>query len=204
MLQTFSSANITVVLQFGKALTKVGFRGEDQPRAIIPTPELQLSRVSSSSDPLLLSTSLSGNEWNGVLHKLLQQIYFKHLRVSPSDHPVTLIEDDLTPTCLRETLATLLFDQLRVPRLTYISDAVAPLYLCGVSTGLIVDIGYLETRIIPVCFGVPLYQARQILSIGSYSVNVCLRKCLLEDARATLAPPECAQQAQVRALCTTS
>lgn len=199
MLQTPYTSDVSVVIQFGKAFTKLGFSGEDQPRAIIPTPMLQLSRTNPSADATLLATTLTVSEWSGVLHKLLQQVFFQQLRVSPSDHPVMLIEDDLTPTVFREVVTTVLFEHLCVPRICYVSDAVAPLYLCGVTTGIIVDIGYLETRITPVCFGVPLYRARQTLAIGSHTVNENLRASLLKDAL-TPSASACAQAHQIESL----
>lgn len=163
-----------IILQLGKCYTKVGFGSEPHPRAIIRTPELQSEQTMS-----LGTTTLSIHEWDPILTSLMIRIYFHHLQVVPSDRRVILLENDFMATAMRESLSRVLFEQLKVPSIVYLSEMVTPLYTCGISSGLVVDIGYEETRVMPVCFGVPLHLAFRTTRVGCQTVNNTLRDLLV-------------------------
>ncbi|XP_026194038.1 actin, alpha skeletal muscle-like [Cyclospora cayetanensis] len=60
---------------------------------------------------------------------------------SPYEKPVLLLEGVLTPPYLKHKVTELLLNYFQVPGVSFLSDLVAPLYTCGVDTGLVVDIG---------------------------------------------------------------
>ena len=54
------------------------------------------------------------------------------------------------PDFVKQALAKALFDNLKVPSVAFTSASVLALAACGRSTGLVVDIGWLETTVTPV------------------------------------------------------
>lgn len=175
MAAFYPSEKRPVILQLGKCFTKVGFGSECHPRAIIRTPDLQSEQTMG-----LGTTTLSVEEWDTILASLLRRIYFHYLQIAPADRRVILLENEFMPTAMRDSVARILFEQLRVPSILYISEMVAPLYTCGISSGIVVDIGFQETRVMPVNFGVPLHGAYQITRVGSQTVNQKLRELLMK------------------------
>ncbi|CDJ69669.1 actin, putative, partial [Eimeria necatrix] len=78
-----------------------------------------------------------------------------------------------------------------VPWVSFLSDLVAPLYTCGIDTGLVVDVGFTSCRAQPTCFGSPLPCALRVSNGGAAAVLLQLQQSLIAAA---------ATQAQRRAL----
>lgn len=64
---------------------------------------------------------------------------------------VIVLENTLLPTFVKEALAKALFDNLRAPSISFTPSSVLALASSGRATGLVVDVGWLETTVTPVC-----------------------------------------------------
>ncbi|OEH79852.1 putative actin [Cyclospora cayetanensis] len=104
---------------------------------------------------------------------------------SPYEKPVLLLEGVLTPPYLKHKVTELLLNYFQVPGVSFLSDLVAPLYTCGVDTGLVVDIGFTSCRVQPTCFGTPLPCALRVSSGGAAAVLQQLQHALTEAAAST-------------------
>lgn len=176
MIPTFySSEKRPVILQLSKRFSKVGFGSEHHPRAIIATPELQSEQLMG-----LGTATLTSSQWDPIIESLVKRIYFHYLQVVPAERKVVLLENDLLPTPIRQSLSRVLFENMKVPSIVYLSEMATPLYTCGVSTGIVIDIGYHESRVLPVCFGAPIREAYQTTRLGSATVNRTLRDMLMK------------------------
>lgn len=63
---------------------------------------------------------------------------------------VIIAENTFLPTYIKEHIAHALFDNLRVPSVAFTPSSLLALAACGRITGLVVDVGWLETTITPV------------------------------------------------------
>ncbi|KNF05563.1 hypothetical protein PSTG_01373 [Puccinia striiformis f. sp. tritici PST-78] len=149
-----------VILDLGSKVWKAGFSSETNPRVVISVNELckpilggagkldSIWNISNNSTISLVSDAISIG---------LTRIFFNHLMIDPKQRKVILIENPLMPTNLRSEIAIVLFDQLHVPSISFTPSPVLTLMACGILTGLVIDIGNLETSVIPVYMSRPLF-----------------------------------------------
>ncbi|GLH12764.1 Actin-2, muscle-specific [Gryllus bimaculatus] len=76
--------------------------------------------------------------------------YTKHLLVSPKDRRVVIVESLLCPSVFRDTLAKVLFRHFEVSSVLFVPSHLVALCTLGVSTALVLDVGYQEAVLIPV------------------------------------------------------
>eukprot|EP00929_Paragymnodinium_shiwhaense_P083706 TRINITY_DN44701_c0_g1_i1.p1 TRINITY_DN44701_c0_g1~~TRINITY_DN44701_c0_g1_i1.p1 ORF type:complete len:511 (-),score=103.30 TRINITY_DN44701_c0_g1_i1:303-1835(-) len=161
-----------VVLDFGNALTKIGFATECRPRYIIPSPQLrQRKRVSKG-----LTTTISEQEWIDVLDKFLNKVFFHYLCVSPKDRRVIICDPVQAPTAFRRALAFVLFKRFSVPAFALVSASVVPLYLTGLNAGIVIDMGYDCARVLATIAGIPVYSCYSTAQAGGRHLNYLLQK----------------------------
>lgn len=163
-----------VVLDFGSAWTKVGFATEASPRRILATPELGLGHKCSSS----MSTTLMEAEWVEILDKLIQKIFFHYLMVSPKDRRVVVCEPVFAPRQFRDALAFCLFKRYSVPFVSFVVDMVMPLYLTGLHTGVVIDVGHTSSRVLPTFAGVPVISAHRMAAPAGRRIARTLACCV--------------------------
>lgn len=65
---------------------------------------------------------------------------------------VIVAEPTLVAYRLKEAICRVLFTYFQVPSVTFLSSQVLALASTGVRTGLVIDIGWHDTRILPVPF----------------------------------------------------
>eukprot|EP00096_Caligus_rogercresseyi_P014589 TRINITY_DN7099_c0_g1_i1.p1 TRINITY_DN7099_c0_g1~~TRINITY_DN7099_c0_g1_i1.p1 ORF type:complete len:374 (-),score=113.44 TRINITY_DN7099_c0_g1_i1:40-1161(-) len=156
-----------VVLDIGSAYTKLGYAGEYQPRKIIPSPKTLFQGNKISEDELY-------DEFVSFIHSL----YFEHLLINPKDRRVVLVESVIGVACWRDVLAKVLFRHFEVLSVLFAPSHLMPLFLLGVKSGLVLDVGYSEAQLIPVYEGVPVLKAWQALPLASEAVQKSLRSAL--------------------------
>ena len=187
-----------VVLDLGSAYLKCGFAGESSPRAIVPSPvripvhgaspratryrTTQNSHSPPRASPPQLgahasrwrdgaSQPMTRDGWLDVLSPLLQKIYFHILRTKPHERRVVVVEDFVANTLMRSTIAHVLFDLLNVPSVSFAPSPVLALSTTGAASGIVVDVGLAETRVLPIVHGAPVSRGFQTLAIGAASVR---------------------------------
>lgn len=82
-----------------------------------------------------------------------------------------VVESLLCPTLFRETLAKVLFVHYEISMLLVVPSHLVCLSTLAVDTGLVLDVGYTEAVVIPICHGLPILHAWQALPIGSHAVH---------------------------------
>lgn len=136
-----------VVLDLGSCTWKAGFSSETRPRVVISVHEL------CGCDTLwnLSNASTSAVAEDAIAHGL-RRLFFEFLMIDPKMRKVLLIEPALVPIDVRSRIAVVLFDQLHVPSICFTSSPVLVLMATGTITGLVIDVGNLETSALPVSF----------------------------------------------------
>lgn len=182
----YSAVTGGVVLDVGSAYTKCGFTGEPCPRHIFPTnfyiegqkcaiPDLP-SRVGFSLSALVV-----------VVSTFLRSIYFRRLQVTPKDWRVIVCEDSMWPYLFKKALAQALFD-LEIPGVVFLPTLWLPIYLTQETSGLVIDCGFSESRVIPICDGFPLQTSLVTVPVGMRDIHARLL-WLLFPSLDTSAPP---------------
>ncbi|CAK9029580.1 unnamed protein product [Durusdinium trenchii] len=180
---SFFAEKQALVLCFGEAWTKVGLSGESRPRAIFRSTELQRKqRLGPDVD-----ATLSLEEWVKVLSDLLNRIFFQHLHLSPKDRRIVVCDAVFSSRPFRSALATVLFKVFSVHSLCFVLENVLPLYLTGLHTGLVIDLGYSSSRVLPTFAGVPV--------LSAFSDASCGAKHLLQALKVSLSTSEEAAKA---------
>eukprot|EP01067_Filipodium_phascolosomae_P006414 Filipodium_phascolosomae@DN4677_c0_g1_i1.p1 len=184
----FAVEKQAVVLDIGSCYTRIGFATEAYPRHTFMTDTT--FRKSYPSNRNLCNSTPSVEEWKFVVEDFLKSVFFQYLQSNPKERKVVICEKLFSPRPFRQALAEVLFEKMKVPSILFIQDALLPLYLVGVSSGLIVDVGYEYTRIIPLFHGVPLYEAYVEAKVGGQNIDMRLHKILIEYAEKDDKSPE--------------
>lgn len=146
-----------VVLDIGSAYTKVGYAGESCPRAIIRTP-MKLDDFDQDS-------------LHDALVEFVHKLYFEILLVNPKDRRVVLIESLLGESRLKNELVNVLFDHFEVLSILFAPSHMMPLFGLGLQNGLVLDVGYASSTVIPVYQGVPMLRSWQALPLGGKALH---------------------------------
>ncbi|XP_013108584.1 actin-related protein 10 [Stomoxys calcitrans] len=164
-----------VVLDIGTAYTKFGFAAEAYPRKILPT-EVILSSNGKTKNLFDYEDKL---EFYDQMVDFLQTIFFKYLLVSPKERKIVVVENVFGQTIIRETLAKALFRHFEVSSVLYVPSHMIALSTLAVPHGVVIDMGYNETTVMPVFSGVQIMQAFQDQKFGGRALHEELKKMLV-------------------------
>jgi actin-related protein 10 len=151
-----------LILDIGEAYTKFGFATEPSPRMIVPT-TLKYSMSQGVLPP-------SQKQWEEVMMKFLRFLYTERIRINPPDRKVVVLENPFWTIAFKQAIATTLF-ALKVPAVRFVLGISLPIYLTGNESGLIVDVGFGESRVLPVMEGFPIMSALKAIPVGMSSVH---------------------------------
>eukprot|EP00899_Mesostigma_viride_P010246 jgi/Mesvir1/19222/Mv11529-RA.1 len=165
-----------VVLDCGTAYSRLGFSGESAPRFIIRTPA-PAPKHPYACDCCLTTVAPTTEEWVDALESHVRQIFYQYLLVNPNQRHVILTENVVAEDNFCYALAYVLIVRLQVRSISY-APLTAALWACGLSSGMLLDIGYRDARVLPVYKDVPLLQG---LLIGDHGLQgLCRRLQCLE------------------------
>ena len=163
-----------VVLDVGTALCKVGYAGEPIPRAIIRTPECL--KVTNSTD------LKSDEEYENLTDRIVSfvhKVYFEHLLVNPKDRRVVLVESLLGDVRLRDMLVAVLFGHFEVLSILLAPSHLMPLFGLGITSALVIDVGYEEATLVPIYQNVPILKAWQAQPLASKAIHISLKEDIM-------------------------
>ncbi len=180
--------NLTVVLDIGQFSTKIGFAGEDTPSQVFLTmvgkPKYQSVDVSYESKQSREEEIYVGDEIQSIgLYKIFHPIekgivvdwthfeniidyIFYNLRVDPTLVNVLFAVHPMFPYKDLKRIFELFLERYQCMAFYPVLDSMLTLYSGGFQTGLIIEIGDSNTRIVPIYEGYKLEHAVRILDIG--------------------------------------
>uniref|UniRef100_UPI00358EB191 actin-related protein 10 n=1 Tax=Myxine glutinosa TaxID=7769 RepID=UPI00358EB191 len=173
-----SSEKTAVVFDIGAAYTKCGFAGEYAPRCIIPS---QITRPGTDVAVQVVQYHINTEELYVNVKDFIHMLYFRHLLVNPRDRRVVVVESVLCPSVFRETLARVFFKHFEVPSVLFAPSHLMGVLTLGVNTALVMDCGYTETLVLPVCEGIPVVAAWEALPLGGKALHKELSSRLHES-----------------------
>jgi hypothetical protein len=74
----------------------------------------------------------------------------RHLLTESKSRKVIIVENALFPNPIKQLISEVLFDNLKVPSVSFTSGHMLTLMATGNTTGLVVDFGFHETTVVPV------------------------------------------------------
>lgn len=170
-----------VVLDVGCKFIKFGFSSEATPRGVLDlitcgAPARGLWALRTRWD------SQTAKEVKIILQKALRRILQLELMLDARTRKVVFVEHPLWPRQIKGILAGILFDNLQVPSISSVPTHLSALLASGVTTGLVVDLGHLETVLLPVSLSVVKF------FLDSYMKTIWNRSSLLGPFISTWSP----------------
>ncbi|CAG8653621.1 16303_t:CDS:2 [Cetraspora pellucida] len=163
-----------IVLDLGSLYIKAGFSGESRPRHIVP---VFAGNMKTHWDPVFngsggvvkacgegcriigefaelydLEIGKCPEELDALYDRLahyLREIYFRYLLTDPKQRKVVLCESPMMPLKLKQLIA-------KVPSISFAPSHMLALLTTGCTTGLVIDVGHLETTVLPTFSARPL------------------------------------------------
>lgn len=169
-----------IILDIGRIYTKCGLSRESAPRSIIRS-QVKMKpygQVVDVWDPKYINRE----ELFLTLCRFIQHIYTRILMVNPRDHRVVVVESLLCPTHFRNTLARVLFNHLNVPYASFVPSHLVSTFTIARPSAIVVDVGYKETTVLPICEGIPVVSAWQSTSYAAEALYSSVKTLLLERA----------------------
>ncbi|KAK9379525.1 actin family [Kockiozyma suomiensis] len=186
-----------LVIDPGSSWTRVGFAGEDSPKAVVPTfygkagddiyvGDNELHSPRSGMEVLSPMSDGCVTDWDKTV-KIWDYALSKRLYTDPKDHPLLVTEPSWNPAKNREKAVEVAFEQLGVPAFYLAREAVCSAFACGKPTALVVDIGSAVASVTPVIDGLVLKKATFHSNFAGDYVNNHL-KALFKSKNITLTP----------------
>merc|ERR1712194_351740 len=106
--------------------------------------------------------------------------FYNELRVDPDSCRVLLSEAPLNPRTNRETMSSIMFEQLGVQQLLIQLQAVLSLYANDLTTGMFLDIGDGVSYTVPIFSGFAIPHAMMRVNFAGRDVTTYLATLLTE------------------------
>lgn len=159
---------------------KVGFSGEGKPRDVF------LAGGKSGQPLWTLNRAISPREkeeedrlLDARLQQTLRHVFHNSLLTDPKSRKVIVIEHPLLPLHIKEAVARILFNNLQVPSISFASGHLLALLAAGRVTGLVLDVGHLESIVLPIFSSRPLFPHLRASPLAGARLSSHLRALLL-------------------------
>jgi hypothetical protein len=174
-----------IVIEFGEAQIRYGFAQDGRFVGTRDTPVSTRKRmfISDCSNLAFLQDAIrtcmyglleSASAANDHVIVLLNNLLIRLLMVKPPDHDVVVVEGIFMPELLRNSLRTALLETFGVASVLFVSSPLMAALGSGRWSGLIVDTGYRETRVVPVLEGSVAIASMQGAATGLLLLAVML------------------------------
>src|SRR4051812_919937 len=138
---------LALVLDIGSATTRLGFAGDDAPRAVFPSvigrPKYAAGMVGIGNKDVYVGDEaeskrgvlkMSNPVKNGIVtnwddwERLVHHSFYNELRVSPEEHPTVFSVPVLNPLANEQKIAQVMFETFNVPALGGVLAPALSLY----------------------------------------------------------------------------
>ena len=189
-----------LVFDPGHSSLRIGYAGEDCPKAEIPsligrgegdsiyldTNQLSYPKAGVEVSSLLKDGMI--DDWD-ALEKLLDYSFDKVLHSESELHPVLFSEASWNAKSKREKLTELIFEKYKVPAFFLVKNAVLTAFANGRSTGIVLDSGATGSSAVPVHDGYVLQSAIVKTPLGGDYITEQCQKFLEEQTSGQLVAP---------------
>eukprot|EP01083_Nonionella_stella_P000474 1341_1 len=181
--------NPVVILDNGSGFTKVGLSGGDLPTHVFPSilgrPRHKGVMVGFHEGPYVGDEASQKRGILSIKHPIEHGIItnwddaesiWRHalcheLRIAPEEHTVLLTETAWNPRENREKATQIMFETFNLPAFYVANQAILSLFAGNKLNGVIIESGYMTTRITPCFEGITLRHAITRLDFGGQEVT---------------------------------
>lgn len=103
----------------------------------------------------------------------------RYLLVSPKERKIVIVENVFGRIIVRETLAKALFRHFDVSSVLFVPSHMIALSTLAIPHGVVIDMGYIETTVMPVFSGVQIMQAFRDNQHGGRTIHKEIKRQLL-------------------------
>jgi actin-related protein len=178
-----------VVIDFGSGFTKAGFAGNDAPTIVFPTiigkpkgkggpGEILVGEAALTAADAALKRPIVRGVFSFEDLPPVSAFVFQSLGVKPENSTVLVARPPGMPAKGLEQLARHFFDQLHVVALAIVSSSTLALLSTGRVTGLVAEVGYGITNVVPIFESFGIEHARITSELGGSDVDSTLRGLL--------------------------
>ncbi|XP_067378382.1 actin, cytoplasmic 2-like isoform X1 [Channa argus] len=183
-----------IVIDNGSSMSKAGFVGDEDPRAIFssivghPRQHEQNSdsyvgdKAKSNRDILTLNYPVEHGiitNWDDM-EKLWHHTFYNELHAAPEKHPVLLTVAPNNPKANREKMAQIMFETFHTAAMLMSIPAVLSLYSCGRLSGIVMESGDGVSHAVPIWQGQALPNAIIHQNLAGRDLTDYLMKILSE------------------------
>ena len=181
---------ISIIIDVGSGLMKVGFSGEDGPRnifnSIVGIPKMAGLKVGMEQKERYVAEEAISNaefmnfyspiqrgevvDWD-KFETLMHYLLYNQIEVVPEDMSVLITETPLSSKKNRSKISELLFEKFNVQKCHIANSSMLGLFSYGKSSGIVLDCGYNITSTVPVYEGFPLVYASQKINLGGEDLS---------------------------------
>ncbi|TFK63128.1 fungal-specific actin related protein [Pluteus cervinus] len=167
-----------VIIDPGSRIWKVGFSGEGRPRDVFYACKDggSLWELRRATDPAERAEEDRLLELR--LQTCLRSVFHDSLLTDPKARKVILVEHPLLPLYIKDMIARILF-QNAVPSVSFASSHLLSLLAVGKITGLVLDVGHLESVALPIFAARPLFPQLRATPLAGARLTLHLRALLL-------------------------
>ncbi|CAA9986394.1 actin-like protein, putative [Plasmodium knowlesi strain H] len=119
--------------------------------------------------------------WRNFFEEFTFHIFRKLIKTNNKAKKVIVLLNMFIPTIIKYSLCKTLIENYEYTSISYINDLVSPLFLCNCNTCVVIDLGYLSCRLLPVINGMPLYHHYTYVDNGGFYINMEIRRLLKEQ-----------------------
>ena len=127
-----------IIIDPGSRIWKVGFSGELHPRSVFLI-----------NDDKSLWNLNALKSFIGIIDAFLLT-FINHLQIDSKQKKILLVENSFLSNPIKDSIIRILFNNFQVPSIAFANSSLLALLASGRSSGLVIDIGYLQTIITPV------------------------------------------------------
>ncbi|VDM97563.1 unnamed protein product [Thelazia callipaeda] len=164
-----------VIIDVGTALTKIGYAGEFVPRAILRT---ELLHDCTGESIKVLDNTLDERDFYRRLAKFFRELFlnyyalcllmiFRFALTTTKDRRVVIVESILARTPYRNLVARVLFENFDAPSILFAPSHLLATFPFGVSSALVIDVGYSNATVVPILDGVTMVFQLETSCVGA-------------------------------------
>ncbi|GAW79166.1 actin-like protein [Plasmodium gonderi] len=121
------------------------------------------------------------NLWNKFFEEFIFHIFDNLAKTNNKAKKVIVVLNMFIPTIIKYALCKSLIENHEYASISYVNDLISPLFLCNCNTCVVIDLGYLNCRLLPIINGLPLYHHYTYINNGGFYINKEIKKLLKEQ-----------------------